>query len=192
MVTSNTNMAEVSLKKFKRVKNGLDEAEVFSAINALIGQNRNLTERIAHLDSLTQLAERTVIQAEQEAEDIKKKAELAANSKADSIISNAEQQAKSEADKITAEAHKRADEAAQVMLESAQRQADEIMIRAESEAKRNAEEIVKAAEVKAQQQTREMLSQSRKMLEVTVVDKFRRFVEDLISDTTEIERQSSD
>jgi vacuolar-type H+-ATPase subunit H len=190
MVTSNSKTAEDLFKNFKKVKNGLDEAQVFSAIKVLIEQNRNLTERIAHLDSLTQLAERTVIQAEREAEAIEKKAELAATSKANSIIASAEQQAKSEADKTIAEAHQRADKAAQIMLTSAQRQSEDAMKKAESEAKRHAEEIVKAAEVKAQQQTQELLLQSRKMLEMTIVDKFRKFVEDLFSETKEIKTQS--
>ena len=174
MVTSNTNTPEVLFRKFKKVKSGLDSAEVFSTIKALIEQNRNLTYRFAHLDSLTNLAERTVIQAEQEAETIKKEAELAATSKADSIIASAEERAKSEADRIMAEAHQRADEAAHMMLTSAQR---------------HAEEIAKAAEVRAQQQTQELLSQSRKMLERTIVEKFRKFVEDLLSDAKEIETQ---
>jgi len=190
MVTSNTNAAEDLFKNIKKVKNGLDEAQVFSAMKALIEQNRNLTDRFAHIDSLTKLAERSVIQAEQEAEDIKKKAELAATSKANSIIASAEQQGKSEADKIIAKAHQKADEDVQIMLTSAQRQAEEIMIKAKSEAQRYAEEIYKAAEVRAQERTQELLSEGRKMLERTIVEKFRKFVEGLISETKEIETHS--
>jgi len=190
MVTSNTNTAEDLFRNFKKVKNGLDEAQVFSAIKALIEQNRNLTDRFAHLDSLTKLAERAVIQAEQEAVTIKKEAELAATSKVESIITSTEQQAKLEADRIMAEAHRRADEAAQKMLTSAQRQAEEIMMKAEAAAQRHAEEIVKAAEVRAQEQTQELLSEGRKMLERMIVEKFRKFVEGLISETEEIETQS--
>ncbi len=61
MVKSNTDTAEVLVRKFKKVKNGLDEAEVLSTIKELIERNRSLTDRFAHLDSLTNLAERTVI-----------------------------------------------------------------------------------------------------------------------------------
>jgi vacuolar-type H+-ATPase subunit H len=66
-------------------------------------------------------------------------------------------------------------------------QAQELTKAAEAQAQGHAEEIVKAAEVRAQQQAQELLSQSRKMLERTIVEKFRDFVEDLLSDAKEIE-----
>lgn len=47
----------------------------------LLERKRNLTDRFAHLDSLAKLAQRTVIEAEKEAETIKKEAEMAATSK---------------------------------------------------------------------------------------------------------------
>jgi phage-related baseplate assembly protein len=102
MVKSNNDTAEVLVSKFKKVKNGLDEAEVLSTIKELVERNRSLTDRFAHLDSLTKLAERTVIQAEQEAETIKKDAETAATSEAAIIVASAEEKAKSEADRLNA------------------------------------------------------------------------------------------
>jgi vacuolar-type H+-ATPase subunit H len=203
MVTSNTNAEDVSVLKFKRVKNGLDEAEVFSFIGGLMDERNALASKLEHLDSLTKLAESSVIQAEQLAETIKKKAETAATSKVESIIAGAEEQAKSKADRITAESYQRAGESANAMLTSAQRQAEEItrvaqtqaqqqaaeiMKRAEAEAQRHAEEIVRAAEVRAQQQAQELISQSRKMLEMTIVDKFRKSIQDLLSDVKDIEK----
>jgi vacuolar-type H+-ATPase subunit H len=202
MGTSNTNAEGVSFPIFKKVKNGLDEAEVFSFIGGLIDQNNALARKLENLNALNKLAESSVIQAEQLAETIKKEAERAATSKADGIIASAEEQAKSEADRLIVETRQRADEAAHKMVTSAECQAEEIVKAAETqarqqaaeivkgaeaEAQRHAEEIVKAAEVRAQQQAQELLSRSREILERTIVEKFRKFIVDLISDAKDIE-----
>lgn len=216
MMTSNTNPEGVLARRFKRVRNGLDEAEVLSAIEGLIEQNKDLTDRFAHIDSLTQLAQRSVIQAEQVAESIKKDAEIAATSKADSIIASAEQ-AKLEADRVIAEIRQRAEEAAHEMVTSAEGKAEEIVRAAETQAQQRAaeimkaaedeaqqrtaeitkaaeddaqrrvEEIVKAAEVRGQLQVEELLSRGRELLVRTTVERFKKFVEDLVSDAKEIE-----
>jgi vacuolar-type H+-ATPase subunit H len=203
MVTSITRAEGVLAPNFKKVKNGLDEAEVFSFVGGLIDQNNALATKLENLDLLKKLAESNVIQAEQLAETIKKEAEKAATFKAASIITSAEEQAKSEADRLIAESRQRADESANTMLTSAQRQAKEIvkaaetqaqqqaaeiMRGAEAEAQRRAEEIVKAAEVRAQQQAQEMLSRSREVLERTIVEKYRKFVVNLIPGIEEIEK----
>jgi vacuolar-type H+-ATPase subunit H len=127
-------MEEVLLRKFKKVKNGLDEAEVLAVIKELVEQNRSLTERLAHLDSLTRLAERTVIEAGK----IKTEAETQAQQWASEIIEGAEAKARSEAEEILKAAEARA-----------QNQADEIIRAAETQAQQQAAEIIKAAEAKA-------------------------------------------
>ncbi|HEY93051.1 MAG TPA: hypothetical protein G4O17_04840, partial [Dehalococcoidia bacterium] len=57
--------------EFRRVKNGLDEAQVTSYINELISQRDILIQREEHLSSLTKLAEKTVAEADKLAENIK-------------------------------------------------------------------------------------------------------------------------
>jgi colicin import membrane protein len=207
MVTSNNSAEELLSRKFKKVKKGLDEAEVFSTMEELLERNRNLTDRFAHLDSLTKLAERTVIRAEEIAETIKKEAERAATSQAASIIVSAKEQAKSEADRLIAETRQRANEDAHRIVTSARCQAEEIvraaetqaqqqtaeiMRGAEAEAQLHAEQIVKAAQVRTQQQAQELRSQSKEILVSTIVEKFRRFVDNLISGIDEIETPHPD
>ena len=55
MDTSEYNARDLWGRKFKIVKNGLDEAEVLSFIGGLIDQNNALASKLEHLDSLTKL-----------------------------------------------------------------------------------------------------------------------------------------
>jgi vacuolar-type H+-ATPase subunit E/Vma4 len=175
MDTSDSKMKELWGRKFKIVKNGLDEAEVFSFIGGLIDQNNALTSKLEHLDSLTKLAERTIIEANKQAQTFKKEAEEKANAGAASIIAEAEEKAKREIDRITSEAEQKAkqsaaekitaaDQQAQFILTAAEGKAESIKTNADDEANRviaeakqsalaaeqQAQEILKAAEGKAE------------------------------------------
>jgi vacuolar-type H+-ATPase subunit H len=175
MDTSDNKIKEIWGRKFKIVKNGLDEAEVFSFIGGLIDQNNALTNKMEHLDSLTKLAERTVIEANKQGQAIKREAEEKANSSAASIIAEAEEKAKNEIDRITSEAEQKAKRSTEEKITAAERQAQSILTAAQekaesiktnadaeangiiAEAKQNAtatgqqaQEILKAAEEKAE------------------------------------------
>ena len=50
-------------RKFKRVKNGLDEAQVASFIDELIEERDKLAQSQEHIASLNRLAETTVVEA---------------------------------------------------------------------------------------------------------------------------------
>ena len=175
MDTSDSKIREIWGRKFKIVKNGLDEAEVFSFIGGLIDQNNALASKLEHLDSLTKLAERTVIEANKQAQGIKKEAEEKANASAASIIAEAEEKAKKEVDRITSEGERKARQSVQEKIAAAEQQVQSMLTasqeRAESiktnadddankiiaEAKQNAaaaeqqaQEILKAAEEKAE------------------------------------------
>ena len=106
MDTSDGKIRELWGRKFKIVKNGLDEAEVFSFIGGLIEQNNALASKLEHLDSLTKLAERTVIEASKQGQGIKKEAEEKANASTASIIAEAEEKARKEAQKTLLEVKK--------------------------------------------------------------------------------------
>jgi hypothetical protein len=67
-----------------------EDVDLTSFITSLIEQNAELAERLAHLDSLTELAEKRVIEAGKEAEAIKAAAESEANSRAAAIVAGAE------------------------------------------------------------------------------------------------------
>jgi vacuolar-type H+-ATPase subunit H len=162
-------------RKFKIVKNGLDEAEVFSFIGGLIDQNNALASKLEHLDSLTKLAERTVIEANKQAQITKKEAEEQANARTASIIADAEEKARRELERITLEYEQKAQQTLQEKIAAAEQQVQFILKEAEekvesiktnanyeankfiAEAKQSAEsieqraqEMLKAAEEKAE------------------------------------------
>jgi len=79
--------------EFKRVKNGLDEAQVASVISELISQRDRLTQHTEHLSALTRLAEKTVTEADKLAEEMEIEAIDQARTEAAEIIARAETQA---------------------------------------------------------------------------------------------------
>lgn len=84
---------ELGGSEFRRVKNGLDEAQVASFINELISQRDTLAQRMEHLSTLTKLAEKTVTEADKLAEEIKTEAMNQAKTESAAIIAKAEEQA---------------------------------------------------------------------------------------------------
>jgi F0F1-type ATP synthase membrane subunit b/b' len=131
MDTSDGKIKDIWGRKFKIVKNGLDEGEVFSFIGGLIDQNNDLSNKLQHLDSLKKLAERTVIEAEKQAEVIRKEIEEKANTKAASIVSKAEKDAKVEADRIISEVKQKVEQDAQVKITAAIQQGQNLIKEAE-------------------------------------------------------------
>lgn len=77
----------------KRVELGLDESQVASVVNQLLSQRDALQKRQDHLLALSQLAERTVAEADELATKFKKEAEEQAEAKAKDILTRAEEQA---------------------------------------------------------------------------------------------------
>ncbi len=76
--------------EIKKVKDGLDETQVTSLINELISQRAQLNQRTEHLSSLTNLAERTVSEADNLAEEMKVQAIEKAKNETASLIAEAE------------------------------------------------------------------------------------------------------
>lgn len=68
--------------------------------------------KLEHLNSLTKLAERTLVEADKLAESIKMEAEEKASAKSAKIVAEAEKRAEREADRIATEAKQRAKEVA--------------------------------------------------------------------------------
>jgi vacuolar-type H+-ATPase subunit H len=154
MDTSNGKTKELRRPKFKTVKNGLDEAEVSSYINELTEQNKNLSNKLEHLDSLIRLAEKTVIEADNESQRIKKEIEENANTKAATIVAEAEKKAKTEANNVIVEAQRRAEHRTQELIAAAEQQAQSILKDAEAKAEKiesNANEEANNAIAEAKQ-----------------------------------------
>jgi hypothetical protein len=65
------DLIDLQGREIRRVKDGLDEAQVVSVINELISERDRLVEQTSHLSGLTRLAENTVLEAEKLAEQMK-------------------------------------------------------------------------------------------------------------------------
>ena len=76
----------------RRVKDGLDEAEVVDIISQLVDQRDKLIERTDHLSSLTRLAEQTIASADELGKKIEAESTQQAEAKAATILADAEKQ----------------------------------------------------------------------------------------------------
>jgi hypothetical protein len=86
--------------EIKRVKDGLDETQVTSLIYELISQRDQLNQRTEHLSSLTNLAQRTVTEADKLAEEMKAQAIEQAKNETASLIAEAEVKAQEIEDEV--------------------------------------------------------------------------------------------
>lgn len=86
------DVIELGGREFRRVKNGLDEAQVASFIDELISQRDRLLQSQDHLASLTKLAEKTVIEADKLTEQIKTEATEQAKAESTAILAKTEKQ----------------------------------------------------------------------------------------------------
>jgi hypothetical protein len=121
--TSKDDVIVLAGHEFKRAKNGLDETDVTSFINELIAERDRLAQSQDHVVSLNRLAERTIVEADKLAVQIKTEAAEQAKAESAAIVDKAKEQARQMVEKKVAEAAKLADE-----------QADAIKARAEQEA----------------------------------------------------------
>ena len=110
-------------RKFKRVKNGLDEAQVTYFIDELIKERDELAQSQDHIASLNRLAEMTVVEADKLATQLKAEAEEQAKAESTAIIDKAKEQARQMSEKKIAEA-----------VEIANKEANAIKAKAEEEA----------------------------------------------------------
>ena len=145
MSTTNGRVKRNKVQEFVPALDGLD-GELASFINSLIDQNSELAGKLENIDSLMELAEKTVIEAGKEAEGIKIEAEREANARAASIVARAEEKAKAAAQKIIAKAKEKAEAEAQRIIAEAEKRAEDNVQKRLSLAEQQSREIMKAAE----------------------------------------------
>ena len=109
--------------EFKRVKNGLDEAQVASFINELIKERDKLAQSQNHITSLNRLAEMTIVEADKLAAQVKTEAAEQAKAESAAIIDKAKEQARQMAEKKLAEAVEIANEKANAITAKAEEEA---------------------------------------------------------------------
>ncbi len=129
---------------FQKVKHGLDEEHVVSFVKQLIDERDALIKRQEHVTSLTRLYERTISEADDLAEEIKKEAEEQAQAGAKAILGEAEEQAQQIIGEKGSEAVALAQKEVEALLkreiaaiqsqlrDTAQRLCDEMLSQAES------------------------------------------------------------
>ena len=110
-------------REFKRVKNGLDEAQVASFIDELIEERDKLAQSQDHIASLNRLAEMTVVEADRLATQVKTEATEQAKAESTAIIDKAREQARQTMEKKIAEAVEIANEKANAIKAKAEEEA---------------------------------------------------------------------
>ena len=110
-------------RSFRKIKLGLAENEVRSYIEELISQREALRKRLEHLTSLTELAEKTVIDANNLSQAMMKKATDQAKVETDSIRARAEEETAQFINQRKAEAKAAAEKEAEAIKADARHQA---------------------------------------------------------------------
>jgi hypothetical protein len=110
-------------REFKRVKNGLDEAQVASFIDELTKELDKLAQSQDHIASLNRLAEMTVVEADRLATQLKTEAAEQAKAESTAIIDKAKEQARQMAEQKIAEAVEIANEKANAIKAKAEEEA---------------------------------------------------------------------
>ena len=110
-------------RELKRAKNGLDETQVTSFISELIDERDRLAQSQNHVVSLNRLAERTIVEADKLAVQIKTEAAEQAKAESAAIVDKAKEQARQAVEKRIAEAAKLANEEANAIKAKAEREA---------------------------------------------------------------------
>lgn len=110
-------------REFKRVKNGVDEAQVATFIDELIKERDELRQSKHHIASLTKLAETTIVEAEKMANQISTEAEEKARSESTALLEEAKQKAQEMAEQKQAEALEIAGKEAEAIKSKAKKEA---------------------------------------------------------------------
>jgi len=110
-------------REFKRVKNGLDEAQVASFIDEVIKERDKLAQSQDHIASLNRLAEMTVVEADRLATQVKTEAAEQAKAESTAITDKTREQARQMMEKKIAEAVEIANEKANAIKAKAEEEA---------------------------------------------------------------------
>ena len=110
-------------REFKRVKAGLDEAQVASFIDDLIRERDVLAKSQHHIASLTKLAETTIVEADRLANQLKTEAAEQGKAESAAIIDRAKEQAQQMAEKKRVEVLEIANEKASAIQSEAEKKA---------------------------------------------------------------------
>jgi len=121
---NNNDIIELWGHDFARVRYGLDKEQVVSFVNELISQRDTFLHRQEHLSSLTKLAERTIAEADNMAEQTREESAEQAKAEATAIMAKAEEQAQQMIEEKRTEVITMANREAEAIRADAQQQAE--------------------------------------------------------------------
>ena len=121
--SNNEDVFRIGERSFRKIKLGLAEEEVRAYVEELINQRDALVKRQEHLAALTELAEKTVMDASNLSQAMTKKAADQAKAEADKMRARAEQETDQYVKARKAEAKTAADKEAEAIKSEANRQA---------------------------------------------------------------------
>lgn len=124
---NNNGVIELWGHEFKKAGEGLDRGEVVSFINELMKKHEALLKRTEHLTSLTKLAEKTIVEADTVAKQVKNEAKEQARAEAKAILSEAEEKAQKMVQGKRAEALAKVDQEVEAIKAKAQQEAENML-----------------------------------------------------------------
>jgi cell division septum initiation protein DivIVA len=129
MAKNNKNNGVIELwgHEFKKSGDGLDRGQVVSYIEELMKKHEALLKRTEHLTSLTKLAEKTIVEADTVAKQVRSEAEEKAKAEAKAILTEAEEKAHKLAQEKRAEALARVDQEVKAVKAKAQQEAEKML-----------------------------------------------------------------
>jgi vacuolar-type H+-ATPase subunit H len=113
--------------EFKKTADGLDKSEVMSFVGELMKKHEALLKRAEHLSSLTKLAEKTIVEADNVAKQVQSEAEEQAKAEVKAILSDAEEQAQKLVEEKRADALARVNREVEAIKAKAQQQAEALL-----------------------------------------------------------------
>ncbi|MBM3949224.1 MAG: hypothetical protein FJ312_08325 [SAR202 cluster bacterium] len=143
-------------KNFRIVPQGLAEADVATFVEQLMAEHHTAKEKLQHLDSLKELANRTIHEAQRVAADIREQAGKEAEDRAAAMIAEARERAQ----QILSEAQERGAKLARAGSEESHKQSSESL----SEVKRKAEALLAEARESADGIVTEAVERAQKTL----------------------------
>ena len=182
---NNNGIVELWGHEFKIAKDGLDKEEVVSFVNELINKYETLIKRTEHLSSLTKLAEKTIVEADNVAKEVHKEAENKAQAEVNAIVAKAEEQAQKIIQEKSAEAVARANREAEAIKAKARQQAESLL-------EERAKEIQPKLRDTAKSLYGELLSQLERIRQqaVTLEEEFDHKLSQPLEETSEVSREA--
>jgi vacuolar-type H+-ATPase subunit H len=173
----------MNVKIWDKIKSdGIADGEVLSFVNELLDQRDTFSQRQEHLLSLTKLAEKTIIEADKLAEDIKGEILDKAKAGASRITAEAEERAQqviTEAEERAQQVITEAEKRTQKVIAEAEKRAQQIVEEKEAEIVAVATEQAAAIRAEAEREAELLREQERQKVQGELRDRAQKLYGDL-------------